>query len=121
MSLAGKLMGAGTIIGLAGARIETFAIDPDTAERLGPAACNERDPDRGSTSLETAATLTGWPHVERSALPVTCAASHALGQTYQAATWLLRATAKTALARARNAPLNRPSERAQAKAAALPA
>ena len=37
VSLAGKVSGAGTNIGLAGARIEVFAIDPQTGERLGPA------------------------------------------------------------------------------------
>nr|WP_145547345.1 alpha/beta fold hydrolase [Variovorax boronicumulans] len=37
VSLAGKVSGAGTNIGLTGARIEVFAIDPRTGERLGPA------------------------------------------------------------------------------------
>ncbi len=37
ISLAGKVSGAGTNIGLAGARIEVFTIDATTGERLGPA------------------------------------------------------------------------------------
>jgi pimeloyl-ACP methyl ester carboxylesterase len=37
VALAGKVSGAGTNIGLAGARIEVFTIDPQTGERLGPA------------------------------------------------------------------------------------
>lgn len=37
MASAGKVSGAGTNIGLAGARIEVFTIDLHTGERLGPA------------------------------------------------------------------------------------
>ncbi|KQP14182.1 alpha/beta fold hydrolase [Pseudorhodoferax sp. Leaf267] len=37
VSLSGKVSGAGTNIGLAGARIEVFTVDPRTGERLGPA------------------------------------------------------------------------------------